>query len=483
MATRKPKTKSKSSNVIKTDGWANVLASIGGFGKDRTRGTSYASNDLMTQNELTQFYLSNGIAKRIVDLIPDEMTRQWITVEADTDNLVLAKLDELNAKTHLTNMLRWSRLYGGCIIVLGIDDGGELTDPVNEDQIKDVKFMHVFDRYNIWWTTTDLYNDIQNPKYGTPEIYHVTPYHGGIQFPVHESRVLRLQGEILPTRTMIMNQGWGSSIIQSCYEELRNLGSAYAATSNIMLDFIQTILKVANLADMMAAGQDELIKKRLELIDLSRSVANTIMIDAQEEYTKMASSVSGLSDLIDDFGLALASVTGIPYTLLMGKGVAGLNATGDSDIRLFYDKIKSEQQDRLRPLLERLIRLIMLSKNGPFKGVELENWNIVFNPLWQMTDTETAAYRYQVAQTDQIYIQNGVVDPAEVAASRWGGDTYSGEMVIEFKGRDVPDMSAEETKDLQISSKQSSTGILTTGAGTSNPLESEKKNPVTSAGD
>src|SRR5690348_1377510 len=115
----------------------------------------------------------------------------------------------------------------------------------------------------------------------------------------------------------------------------------------------------------------------------------------------------------------------------MGKGVAGLSATGDSDIRLFYDKIKSDQNKFLTPVLTRLCRLIMLSKNGPTNGVELEGWKIQYNPLWQMNETETANYRFTVAQTDQIYLNTGTLDPSEVAASRFGGGSYSAETTID----------------------------------------------------
>lgn len=450
---------------LDTGSWGNILTGLGVRGIDRAMSARFQASSFMGYGQLTQLYLSEPMGKRIVDLIPDEQTRQWFTIPADTDNAVLAKLDELNARVEMTNLLKWSRLYGGCIAVLGIDDGGELYEPVNEDAIRDIKFIHLFDRFNVWWTTSDIYSNINNPKYGTPEIFHVTPYHGGVQFAVHESRCLRMQGEVMPERLMIMNQGWGTSVFQTLHNVIRDEAISYQAAGNIVQDFIQTTIKIQNLSDMIRAGQSAIVNQRMQLIDTSRSVANTIILDALEDYSKSASSVAGLADLLDRFSLKLSSATGIPYTLLMGQGVKGLNATGDADIRLFYDKIKAEQIRILKPALHRLCRLIMLSKNGPLKGKEPEGWDIQFNPLWQMSETETAAYRYQVAQTDQIYLTTGVLDPSEVAKSRFGGNVFSPETMIDMENRHITDMTDEEKQQFDDFKKQSETGIVTTGTG------------------
>ena len=66
-----------------------------------------------------------------------------------------------------------------------------------------------------------------------------------------------------------------------------------------------------------------------------------------------------------------------------------------------------------------------------------------------MTETETAAYRKTIAETDQIYISNGVLDPAEVAASRFGGDMYSPETVIDLEARENPEVPEGEQKDYE----------------------------------
>lgn len=172
------------------------------------------------------------------------------------------------------------------------------------------------------------------------------------------------------------------------------------------------------------------------MANLSKGVTNMMVLDGQETFEKLSTNVSGVSELLDRFMLSLSSVTAIPVTLLFGRSPAGLNATGDSDIRNFYDMIKQYQETKLKPILEKLFLYIFKSKNGPTNGVEPENWSIQFTPLWQNTEEQEATMRRTVAETDRIYIETGVLDPNEVAISRFGGDRWSMNTLIDVKARE-----------------------------------------------
>lgn len=427
---------------IRHDGWINFFTRLGVPGKDRVTSAYYTHTSTLDRGTLSIMYRTDGFAKRIVDLVAHEMTRQWFSVSGDVENRIIGRLEDIDAKNKIRELLTWSRLYGGAIAVLGLKDGGDLADPLDEEALMSVDFIHIFDRYQVTWQAEDLYQDPANKKFNTPEYYRITP--GQVkegEFVVHESRVLRIDGEMLPNVNRSENLGWGDSVLQAAEREIKHLGLAYGATANIMQDFIQTILTVDNLAGKIGAGQEDEILKRLDIINQSRSVANTVIIDSKEGYQKQASSVGGLEALIDRFTYALSAVTGIPGTLLMGTSPGGLNATGISDVRLFYDMIKAEQEDKLQPILERLVRLIMISKDGPFGGVEPEAWQIQFNPLWQLTGKEEADYRKVIAEIDSMYIDRNVLDPSEVAISRFGGNIYSAETTIDVAAREESSVS------------------------------------------
>src|SRR4029077_5179269 len=109
----------------------------------------------------------------------------------------------------------------------------------------------------------------------------------------------------------------------------------------------------------------------------------------------------------------------------------------DSDVRLFYDTIKTEQASKLAPHLERLVRLLMLAQDGPTGG-EVPPARVEFAPLWQMTPAETAGLRQTVAETDALYVTAGILTAAEVAKSRFRPDGWSAETALDDGLRATP---------------------------------------------
>jgi phage-related protein (TIGR01555 family) len=238
----------------------------------------------------------------------------------------------------------------------------------------------------------------------------------------------------------------------------------------MMEDFVNGVLKIPNLTTIMASQcGDQNVLKRLNILNLSKSTTNTMLLDGDETYEKLSTNVSGVADLIDRFMQALSAVSKVPCTLLFGRSPAGMNATGESETRNFYDAIKTEQETKLRGVLEKLIRYIMISKDGPFDGIEPEFWSLQFVPLWQNTQEQDALTRRTVAETDAIYIDRGVLTPEEVAISRYGGNKWSMNTEIDTAMRERmaedPDFitSAEEAK--EFSSPQPTEGPDYMGTG------------------
>ncbi len=418
---------------LRTDGWNNIYSGRGIAGKDKDLGTSYGKSTLLNEQLLRDLYRGDGLAKRIINLPTGEMVREWFTVGGDSDGDVVKYLHELKTKKYVLRALRWARLFGGSIMVMGIDDGGDLEEPLNENNIRGIEFFRVYDRWRATWTTADMYDDPAEPKYGTPERFQISPVvsGGSTPFKIHETRLLRFDGVDCDDRTRQENNGWGDSYLQSLWTAISELSGAYKATKEVIDDFIQIILKIQNLQDMIAAGQEDVVKRRLEILDLGRHVMNTLMLDSEEDYSKEASRVAGLDKLLQEFQKRVSSETGIPMTLLMGQSPGGLNSTGEGDIQLWYDNVAEDQEDELLPHLQRLVYLSMLAKEGPTKGKVLEDWTIDFTPLWQPTEAQLVETRHKQAGTDKIYIDTGVLLPGEVANSRFGGDDYSIETDIE----------------------------------------------------
>ncbi len=420
---------------LRLDGWGNVLTGMGILNRDRSTATKPSGYLFLDQATLDNIYAGDGLGRIIIDAVAENMTREWIEVDTgDTKDseAITARLEEIEAKSAITDLLRWSRLYGGAIAVLGVDDGGQLSEPVNEAALRSVNFIQVYDRHEVSLTSMQFYNDPTQPKYGKPQFYTVQPSSGS-PFEVHESRVLRLDGDPLPRRLWQNNNYWGASVLQTCYTQLRDVATSHHAGVTIMQEFILSILKMKNLADMIGSGQESLVLQRLNILDLSKGLSNTVTIDEGEELTRVSATVSGLPDLIDRVVQHLSAVCRIPVTVLMGKAPAGLNATGDSDIRNWYDALASEQQDRLHPIMSRLVKLLLLSSTGPTGGKEPEDWRVKFRPLWQQSDGEKAATRKSIAEVDALMVDRGVLDPDEVRQNRYRPEGWSMETQVDTR--------------------------------------------------
>lgn len=444
------KNKYKVDDMNRADGWQNVLTGLGIRGRDKNLATNFKLCRKFGPAELDEIYRADGMTRRIIDTVAEDMVRQGIEIENEPSGMVLTRLDELGVNKILIDLIKWARLYGGALGILGIADGRSLDEPVNNNNIREIKWIHVFERFSISNADGIIDSDLNSPNFGKPIRYLITDNRTGDTFIVHNSRTIRMDWNELPPRRIQENDGWGDPLILSIFEELKNFSSAFSNSGVLIHDFVNHVLKIPNLAQIFASEcGDSQVQKRIDILNMAKSVLNTIVIDGDESYEKVTTNIAGLPELLDRFMLGISAVTGIPITLLFGRAPAGLNATGDADIRNYYDMIKNKQECNLRPVLEKIIQLIFLSKDGFFRGIEPKDWKLKFIPLWQNTDQEEADIRRTVAETDSIYIDRGVLDPDEVAVSRFGSAKFSMDTEIDINGRNETFETLQQQADIQ----------------------------------
>ncbi len=270
-------------------------------------------------------------------------------------------------------------------------------------------------------------------------------------FYVHESRLLVFPGTAVSNRARVDARGWGDSIFTRVDEVLSQYSQTWGGVANLMSQLHIDVLKMSGLAIGMAGGdkgsKGNPLTARARTINMTKSIARMLVIDAEEEFERATASLAGVNETLQEFAVRLAAAADMPVTLLMGTSPGGMNSTGESDIRFFYDRIGARQKRHLLPILRRLYRLVMLSKEGPTDGEEPEMWNLKFNPLRQLSELEQATLRKTVAETDAIYIGQGVLSAEEVAASTYGGSEWSMERTIDFEGR--KEMAEQDAEDME----------------------------------
>ena len=93
-------------------------------------------------------------------------------------------------------------------------------------------------------------------------------------------------------------------------------------------------------------------------------------------------------------------------TKLFGRSPAGMNATGESDLKNYYDYVDSQREAKLRPALQKLLPVLCMSAWG-FVPDDLD---FTFPPLWTPTAKEVADIAKTKSEAIVAGFQAGLYD-------------------------------------------------------------------------
>lgn len=422
----------KAVRPFRADGYVNLLNRYG-TSKDTSEHYQFAPEPAVPDDVLSMFYEGNGLFSKIIDTPAEEAVKHGFTLADVTDQTVLdfcySALDELDWEETAMTAIKWARLFGGSIAVMLINDGRGIDEPLDWSNIQSIDDIRIYDRSLITPDYSSMFSyDPQDPfrtrgsRLGMPEYYTVFSRYGN--FTVHDSRCLVFQNGVLPENcTNSVYQLWGMPEYVRIHRAIRDAELAHASGSKMLDKSVQAIYKMKNLAMELATeeGEDRVLK-RLQVIDMARGMLNSIAIDAEgEDYDFKSFQLAGVADVIDAACNYLSALTSIPQTTLFGRSPAGMNATGESDMENFYNYVERIQKCMLRGNLRYLLSVVFQAGVSTGEIGEVPKISINFNPLWSMSDNEQADLeqkRAQVqqtkAQTAQIYVDMGAIDPTEV---------------------------------------------------------------------
>lgn len=429
--------KAANKKVYRSDGWINALTGLGIKGKDKRMSSQVFWNRLDRETS-DNLYAGDTMARKIVDILPDEAMREGFKLtglEQKQAEVVMDAFEKMGGIHRFNKAWKMARQYGGSGIFLVTDDLQNLSQPMNPNaQLKAFNSLH---RWELYANYSDMNFDITSAGYLKPVQYTYQPQTGGASNPkvgykkIHESRIIRFDGLYLPEHLFSTNQFWGDSILNALMNAIANYQTANDSAASVLQDFRVALLKIKNLADKIGADDDQAIVNRLEMVNLCRSIAKMVVIDADgEDFDYKISAVTGVKDLIDKVENKLVSETNVPRTILLGESPTGMGGTGRHEQQNWYDYVANQQMVYLKPKLMQIFKMIVAQL-----GINAPTLDIEFNPLWQMDEKEMADIKKVTAETDNIYVQMGAVDPNEVALSRFGGEKYSTETTIDVELR------------------------------------------------
>lgn len=459
------------------DGYVNLLNKYG-TKQDNSEAYKFEREPVIPDMQLTGLYEGNGLFSKIIDTPAEEALKHGFDLNLKSDELnafVEDALDDLEWEERAATAIKWARLYGGALIVMLIDDGRGLEEPVDWEHIRSIDELRVYERSIVQPDYASLYQQdyggkgVGNrvSKFGQPEYYYVSSIYGS--FKVHESRCLVFRNGVLPEQTSNATYlFWGMPEYVRIRRALRETVTAHTDSVKLLERSVQAIYSMKGLASLLTTDDGEnQVLKRLQLVDTSRGLLNSIAIDSEgEQYDFKTFQFSGVKDVIDATCNMLSALTNIPQTILFGRSPAGMNATGDSDFESYYNFVEKIQRLMLKRNLRTLLDVVFRAGIASGDVAEEPDYKLEFKPLWSLSDTEQATVDQTKAQTAlvkaqtaQVYVDMQALDPTEVRRRLASDEEF-----------DVEDIISEDDEDDLLQS------LLGTEPSTMSDVEAAQKN-------
>lgn len=388
------------------DAFQNQMARLGFGQPNLNEGADYPLTRMsQNYNLFTSLYRSSWIVRKIVDVFPSDMVKNWIKFNSSLDPEKISKINSVIRKTKtkekIKEGLRWARLYGGAAGLILIDGDEDLSEPLDYDAIMldDYKGLLIFDRWNGIYPDIELEDDISDEEYGYPKYYSISlseannnlmlSYNKQDLVKVHHSRIVRFNGRDLPLWERQAEMFWGESEIEIVFEELKKRDNTSANIASLIFLANIRVLKMNDLGQLLGASTQKAQENLYKVLQAQNQLMSNMgiyVMDKDDDFGSEQYSFGGLNDIYESFMLDIAGACEMPVTKLFGREPTGFNSTGESDLTQYYDTLEEKQETYLQPIIDKLLPIIFMSTLGAIP----EDLDWEFNPCMNVNSKDLA---------------------------------------------------------------------------------------------
>lgn len=397
------------------DSFNNFQHKLGVGADNALSSATYGFNPITRRQYLLEWiHRGSWLGGVAVDTVADDMTRAGIEYVSEMPPELSERIDRhataLNTWPSINEVIRWGRLYGGAVGIVMID-GQDMRTPLRVKTVApgQYKGLMVLDRWMLEPSLEDLVTEF-GPHIGLPRFYRVSSAAPALRnIAVHHSRVaIRHVGIDLPYQQRLTEGMWGISVLERLYDRMIAFDSASTGAAQLVYKAYLRTLSVDGLREIVAAGGTQLdgLTSYVSMMTRFQSIEGMTLIDAKDSFEIQGhQAFSGLGDILEQFGKQLAGALQIPLVRLFGQSPGGLNSSGDSDFRFYYDHIKQEQMKTLHSGVTTVYKLIAATE-----GVQLPpNFTVGFKSLWEMSDADKGAIASSVGDTVGKAVDSGLI--------------------------------------------------------------------------
>lgn len=390
----------------------NVISGLGTDG-DKASHTQDVFIELDYQ-QLSEMYAANWMSAKVIDMpVDDAMSNprqisvpsleeesKLFTEYADQKKIALDK----NAK----RAIKWSRLYGGSVVVIGVEGAGEPEEELYIERIPKggLKFLHVVSRHKV--SVGQIEQDVMKSNYGEPTSFRING--GGL---IHASRIVALRGVELPEDVSSFDDYWGTSILQHCHVPIEQTGVILAQLAAMVFEANIDTVEVSGLTQKLGSDAGKrMVIERFKVGNMMKSTHQLMLLDKElEAYNRNPVDIGKFPELVPSFFSVISGASGIPATRFLGKSPDGMNATGDGDERVYLDSLDDIKEDDIKEIYDRIDPIILMSTYGRIP----DDWSYAWPNLWNMDAKDEAEVNSKDATTDKTLIELGVINEYHAA--------------------------------------------------------------------
>lgn len=397
----------------------------------------------ISNSVLKKAYEKNGITRKLVNKVASDTFDNWFEIESENQQLIedvhslfssksAWHFDDgkrhLGMKKNLKESYKVGMVEGYALLALGFSDEKELKEEL--ESAKSLDYVSILTPADV--KKLNLDEDENSETYG--EIISAEIRIGkGSAKTIHASRFIHL-----PVNTY-GNSYQGIGYVKPAYNYLTVLDNVIWSTGQAFYRY--------------ASGFPHIKKKggkpdQLNKIKKQWKEVNSLTGWASDENTEItfAGAKAVALDPEKYWTVALKAVAmsfDIPMQIVEGAA-AGAVTGSETNLMDYYSDISSKQEIDWTPIIEQLI-VIAQSTGQVAKG----EFNIKWNPLFELDEKERAEVEKIKAETEKIRIESGVLDPEEIK-KELEEETKVDAPVMDFEYDDRTNFKAAEVEQLAV---------------------------------
>ncbi len=432
-------------NEVVNNGLADLVTGTGNiFGSTQLSQTDTIFNNLRfylisnMRQALSESYCEHAIVKGVVDIPVDDAFRGG--VEIKTKQLSPEEIEQLQAIIEdegvletISQAVKWTRLYGGGGVVFMTNQKHDTKIIKEQNALKGMEIRAV-DMWELFATQQNIDDDTRRLEIKADSDFCYNYY----AINLHSSRVLPMKGIIAPAFVRPRLRGWGLSVIEDLVQSINQFFKTKNLTFEVLDEFKLDIFKIKgfNSALITKEGTTKMVQ-RVALANQQKNFQNAMTMDTEDDHISKQLNFAGISEIMRDIRVQLASDLRIPMTKLFGEASGGFSSGQDS-IENYNAMVEGQVRNRAKKTIVEVIKMYSIREFG----IEPSDLRVEFKPLRIMSSEQEENIKTSKLNRITTSLDKGICSHAEAKEATNQGNLLG--VQVDLTGDTIEDVTTDK---------------------------------------